>query len=65
MKVLLIVLLTIAIGLAWNHFGVVDLFNLDLFTRKLIAKKYCPEKDYIDRIFTIYNELKISYYGKN
>lgn len=44
--------------LVWNHFTYMDLFNLDLFTRKLIAKGYCPESDYIDRVYTLYNSLK-------
>lgn len=44
--------------LAWNHFGCVILFNLDSFTRQLIAKNYCPDKDYIDRIYSIYHSFK-------
>lgn len=44
--------------LAYNRFTYMDLFNLDLFTRKLIAKGYCPETDYLDRVFTLYNSLK-------
>lgn len=44
--------------LCWNNFDYFTLFDLDLFTRKLIAKKYCPESDYIDRVYSIYNQLK-------
>lgn len=44
--------------LSWNKFTYLMLFNLDLFTRHLIASHYCPESDYIDRIFTLFNQLK-------
>lgn len=44
--------------LAWNHFDCVTLLSLDNFTRKLIAKQYCPDKDYIDSIYSIYHLLK-------
>lgn len=45
--------------LAWNKFTYLDLFNLDLFTRKLIAKGYCPESDYVDRVYTLYNSFHV------
>lgn len=44
--------------LAWNKFNYLMLFNLELFTRHLIASKYCPETDYIDRIYSLFNSLK-------
>lgn len=40
--------------LAWNKFGYYDLHDLDLFKKKLKAKGYCPAKDYINRIETVY-----------
>lgn len=44
--------------LAFNKINYVDLFNLNLYSRFLVAKKYCPESDYIDRIFNLFNSLK-------
>lgn len=44
--------------LSWNKFTSLMLFNLDLFTRHLIASHYCPESDYIDRIYTLFNQFK-------
>lgn len=44
--------------LSYNKFNYMMLFNLDLFTRHLIASKYCPESDYIDRIYSLFNSLK-------
>lgn len=43
--------------LAWNKFQSDQLFNLDLFTRRIIASKYCPDSDYVDRVYSIYNQL--------
>lgn len=50
--------------LAWNKFNYLMLFNIDLYTRHLVASKYCPETDYIDRIYTLFNQLKPSYHGE-
>lgn len=44
--------------LSWNHFNYQHLFNLDFYTRHLIACKYCPDADYIDRVYTLYYSLK-------
>lgn len=53
------------IWLSWNRFTSYDVFQLDYFTAKLIARGYCPEKDYLDKIYSIYNNLKSYHHGKN
>lgn len=44
--------------LDWNHFSCFYLSNLSPFTSLLYARKYCPEPDYIDRIYSLFNSLK-------
>lgn len=43
--------------LSWNHFNFVDLFHLNNYTRRIIASKYCPETDYVDRVYALYNSF--------
>lgn len=43
------------IWLAYNHIGKYDLSHLDLFKKTLVAKGYCPDKDYISRIENLYS----------
>lgn len=47
--------------LAWNHFNCQHVFNLNLFTRLLISCNYCPDFDYIDRVYTLYNSFKSNF----
>lgn len=42
-----------------RRFPVMVLSDVDLFANRLASSGYCPEPDYIDRVFTIYNQ----YYG--
>lgn len=42
---------------AWYHFDLRSLKNLDDFKRELCNSGYCPEKSYISRIESIYNQF--------
>lgn len=46
--------------LAYNRFNRFDLSCIDSFSRLLKAKSYCPEKDYIEKIQSIYQLFKNS-----
>ena len=47
-----------SLWLAYNKFTSLQLFKSELFKQRLVACGYCPEKDYVSLIQSIYENLQ-------